>query len=129
MSLRLKQLVAILLCVTMMFKVMVPLGYMPDFEAMRHGVYRIALCKGTSHESVLMTKQGTPLQDHHQQPDAPGDDGICPFAGVNGLLLLAVAIVLALQKLRWRYRFHPLPRWEQFPTYGLAWPRAPPASV
>ena len=117
-----------LLCLTLIFRVLVPVGYMPDFEAMRHGIVRITICTGYGTQVLALDKDGGKKPGHHSD----GDDGklshqLCPFAGANGLALGVAAVFLAALLIVWQ-RLRHIPVTAPAPDLLLcaAWPRGPP---
>ncbi|OZI19754.1 hypothetical protein CAL26_19450 [Bordetella genomosp. 9] len=61
-----------LLLLAVSLRAMIPVGYMPDTAALRHGVVRISLCTSTGAVSVLQLITGAHANDPHDhgQPDA-----------------------------------------------------------
>ena len=118
------------LCLALLFKVLVPVGFMPDFNALRHGVYKITICTGTGHQSILVDQNQKMVDGQTQKNDHRSDkfgNDYCPYAGMHASALPLVAILLATLLLVWRrLRFVPTYGTIQSMAHGAAWPRGPP---
>lgn len=124
------RLFAAFLCLTLMFKVLVPVGFMPDFEAMRQGIYKVTICSGMAHHAMLDDESQQPSGDMSHggghKTEKPGND-YCPFAGMHASALALTSIFLAVLLLVWRrLRFAPTCGAFQPKTLPAAWPRGPP---
>ena len=109
---------------------LVPVGFMPDFNAMRQGVYKVTICTGMGHQSVLVDQNQKLAdglaQNNDHKTDKSGHD-YCPFAGMHASAIPLVAIFLAALLLVWcRIRFMPIYGTFQSSILTAAWPRAPP---
>jgi hypothetical protein len=113
------------LCLTLIFKVVVPVGYMPDFDAVRQGVYKIKICSGMDHHAQS-DEQHTNSQNTNHKIDKSGD-GYCPFAGMHASALTIAGIFLAALLFLWQQlRFTDRMGVIQPVSVSSAWPQAPP---
>jgi hypothetical protein len=128
-SLSSNRFIAMLLCIALMFRVIVPAGFMPDMAAMQHGMYKIRICTGYGPQNMNMsvdqgqkqTDSGKTDTDHKSEKHS-----LCPFAGMQGSALLVLGIILALILLWRQVRFVPESAFRLSPSLASAWPRGPP---
>jgi len=122
--------IAALLCLVLLVRVVVPAGFMPDMDALQHGVFKITICSGYGHKEIM-------VDDHQKQVDGSGKETghktsktittLCPFAGITGAALPVLFSALALA-LFWReLLFRPQSNILRSITSSTAWPRGPPA--
>lgn len=78
--------IAAILVVSFAVRAIIPAGYMPDFAALSHGVYKTVICHGV--EITVADKQGHPQHNkgapHAHQP--------CAFSGLAAVTLAALWI-------------------------------------
>lgn len=138
-----------LLCLMLLavsLRAMIPVGYMPDPAALRHGVVRIGLCTSTGMVSIVQmlgqTETGHGPMSHidgdhggHHHPDQNQDHAAgaeCPFWAAAHLAvdLPPLAIVPLLAAIRDRVvRFTPPAALPALPPAGPPLgPRAPPST-
>lgn len=120
-----------LMLLALLVRGLVPAGFMPDVGALRHGVYAITICTGTSQQNVIIDQDGNTVdRDGQGSPggDHPGEVP-CLFAvaaQIAAVLFLAVALVLlALERAGWRLPAAEL--WRIARPPGSPGARAPPA--
>lgn len=120
-----------LMLLALLVRGLVPAGFMPDVGALRHGVYAITICTGTSQQNVIIDQDGNMVdRDGQGLPggDHPGEVP-CLFAvaaQIAALLFLAVALVLlARERDGWHLPADTLRRTARPP--GSPGARAPPA--
>ena len=139
MRLTLSRFAAALLCLALLFKALVPLGYMPDTEALARGSLRIMICSAYGASPMVMETGGLhamPMhhgmkhndKTHNTMPQQ-NDDGFCAFGSIAPLLLSLVVLLLAGSIL---YRpvtaiFRPLYQSNKIIVNRAARSRAPPA--
>ena len=99
------RLATIMLCLALLFKAAVPLGFMPDMEALARGSIRIMICSayGTmpmvmdagDHQAMQM-HHGMKHSDksHHTMPQQH-DDHFCAFSSIAPLIFALVFFLLA----------------------------------
>jgi hypothetical protein len=70
--------VANLLLLAFALRALVPVGYMPDFEAAARGSYKIVICTTAGAQSIVIDEDGNKVpQKHGDHNDQP-----CAFAGM-----------------------------------------------
>jgi hypothetical protein len=117
-----------LLCFTLLFKVVVPVGFMPDLRALQHGIYKIKICSSFGSQNIFVDQNQNPVDGDHQNTDHKSEKAgpICPFAGLQAAGLPLAFLLLTLP-LFWR-QVRYITRAEAVQSIGLisAWPRGPP---
>jgi hypothetical protein len=125
------QLFTWLLCLTLLFKVMVPVGFMPDLGALQHGIYKIKICSSFGTQNIFVDQTQKPVDGDHQNKDHKAEkaDSTCPFAGLQttGLPLAFLLLTLTLFWLQFRYVL----RGKDLLAIGItsSWPRGPPLQL
>ena len=123
------RLIAGVLCFVLLFKMLVPAGFMPDMNALQHGVYKITICSADGAKNIWVDKDQQSGDGKAAPAHKTGKMGgaFCPFAGVNASIIPVVALILTMLLLwrRSRYAFAADPL-SSFSTTS-SWPRAPPA--
>lgn len=120
-----------LVLLALLVRGLIPVGFMPEVGALRHGVYAITVCSGSAQKNVIVDRDGNVVDPAGQGAPASGhpDDGPCLFAlslQVAALVLLAVALVLlASERSPWRLPAGLHTPFERPP--GTPGARAPPA--
>ncbi len=122
--------IATLLCLTLLFKVVIPVGFMPDMDALQHGVYKITICSGYHHAEMLVDDHQKPVNDSGKNETSHKTSKtittLCPFAGINSSALPVAILALALL-LFWReLLFRPKTDVIRSVSLASAWPRGPP---
>jgi hypothetical protein len=66
-----------------------PVGYMPDLGALKHGQVRIVICTGSGTQALLVDESGQPVDDAagHSRPHAAAGDCAFGIATVQALAL------------------------------------------
>ena len=124
------QLFTWLLCITLLFKVIVPVGFMPDFDNLQRGLVQIKVCTGFGPQNVWVDqKQSNPPSSDsgHKTEKSGGVD--CPFAGMHASSLAVAELILALLLVWQQIRYG-----INYKTYAAialtaAWPRGPPSHL
>jgi len=85
------KLFTIFLCLALVFKVLVPVGYMPDFNALQHGTLRITMCTGHGPVDLAdwKSEHGSTNDSHNNGKHESHNDTLCSF-GANANLLANV---------------------------------------
>lgn len=75
-----------ILAVSFVVRAIVPAGYMPDFAALSHGVYKTVICHGGEIDSAgkLRSPQQNKSTPHAHQP--------CAFSGLAAVTLATLCI-------------------------------------
>ncbi|MDX1922453.1 MAG: DUF2946 family protein [Alphaproteobacteria bacterium] len=116
--------IAMLVMLMVLLKGFIPVGYMPDMEALQKGVVKITICTASGFEEKLVDSvdKTAPAKSHHATSD------FCPFgwaphavtAPISVFLIPEIFLVperlIAFQKL-----------FLSKPHHTVASPRAPPA--
>jgi len=121
------RLIASLLCLTLLFKVVIPVGFMPDMEALGRGVLTITICSSVGAKEILVDqnlKEVDKSGPHNNQGKNHQD--VCPFGAAPQTALTAAIFIFGLLSLFiFRYflfaQHLPLRRCNY-----AAWPRGPP---
>jgi hypothetical protein len=114
--------VVFLLCFALLAKLAIPVGFMPDMQALAHGIYKITVCSAEGAKQIWV--------DHGQKQDHPapqaGHDQ-CPFAAAH-LLAPPVLTFIVVPFILRALMLSP-PRTERLSLLAtiIAWPRGPPA--
>ena len=125
--------IAALLALALLLKVMVPDGFMPDMNALQHGVYKITICSGYAHKEIMVDDNQKQVDGKVQKENGHKTSKtittLCPFAGLHssGMLvaLMALALVLFWRELLLRPQGNLL----RSVALSSAWPRGPPALI
>jgi hypothetical protein len=111
-------------------RAVMPVGYMPDLGALKHGQVRIVICTGSGTQALLVDEAGQPVRDAagHSRPHAAAGDCAFGIATVQALALpdapatiARSAVIAALPIAGEGHALRPL---AQGPPVG---PRAPPS--
>ena len=100
--------IAYLLCLTLMFRVIVPVGYMPDLNALQHGFFKITICSAHGAKDIWIDQNQNQVdpQHQHQSNHQTGKHDVCSFAGLHAsvipILSFALALLLLLRKVRYK---------------------------
>ena len=115
------RLIGFLLCFVLLAKLALPTGFMPDLQALSHGVYKITICTGEGAKQIAV---GQGQKQDHQAPQAGHDQ--CPFAGAH-LIAPPVFQIFAAAFILIGIMFMPraASRLSSF-AENAAWPRGPP---
>jgi hypothetical protein len=113
--------VALLLCFALLVKLAIPAGFMPDMQALSHGIYKITICSAEGAKQIWVD------QHNKQAPAQEKHDGACPFAAAHlyappVLVFIAIPFILSV--------LLPMPpHTEPLASDAtiVAWPRGPPA--
>lgn len=118
----------LLLCFILLFRILVPFGYMPDLDGLRHGVIKLVICSSSGKHTLILPADYNPKKDHPASDGkAPQHVTACPFAGLQHHADLP-AISAFTVALFWFVTHAPRPQdhVRQSSVLLTAWPRAPP---
>jgi hypothetical protein len=117
-----------LLLFAILFRTIIPPGYMPDLEALKQGLFKVSICTAQGEATLLVSAkdlpQGEPSGKKHQAE-------ICPYLLVGAAFLLALNTPEFFTQL-YLPLTHAFQRANTIPAakhYGNASPRAPPAAA
>jgi hypothetical protein len=120
------------MCFTLLFKVLVPVGFMPDMAALQHGIYKLTICTGSGAKEITVDQNQKPIdagQKDSGHKTGKSGNTFCPFAGIHGGAIPVLILALALSLLWRQLRFKPQAFVLQSVGRVSMWPRAPPAFI
>lgn len=62
---------------------LVPVGFMPDVDALQIGKLEIVICTGTGFKTLTVDENGNPLPNGGSAPVGQVDKAKCPFGGAT----------------------------------------------
>jgi hypothetical protein len=119
---------AFLLCIALLFKVIVPTGFMPDMDALQHGIYKIKICTGYGAKEIFVdqNQKSTDTQQNHPDHKSEKHGSLCAFAGLHAAGLPVAILTLALLLLWRQSRYSPKTELIRSTFPSAMWARGPP---
>jgi hypothetical protein len=85
---------ASLLLLAFAFRALIPVGYMPDMNALQKGVFTLTICTSQGAQNIIADEDGQPVQKHQAK-----QDGTCLYGWAPKLLLQAPLLALSVSYL------------------------------
>lgn len=122
-----QRLLTYFLCFALFLKVVVPVGFMPDLDALQQGVFKITICSSYGAQEILVDKNLKEIgkAGQHNNNGKQNHD-VCPFGAAPQAALVFALIIFALTSFYiLQYSIH-RDRWLIQQVSIAPWARGPP---